>query len=402
MLPSIVLAAVLISACTGSTPTPTPTAVPTPAPTAAPTPTPEPAPTSTRPWIEEEVTFAFGQDELYGVLTLPPGQPPFPAVVLVSGSVNPSTGLRGGVNSNYHSDLARRLARTGFAALRYDPPGGGRSTGQPGFQTLEDRMEEAAAALRYVQTHLDIRPDRVGMHTISQGGWVIAMAAAKYPEDVAFIVPVSGSGVSVAEQQVWGIEAQSTAAGLSEEDVAKAVLFGRLLVDWQLDEPIYRQSNQETADELGFGSWTGFMKLVYEAGGLSPAEGLEQGINILSTIQDEPWAEALYLKEVTLPQLESIPPEQLAAVRAMAERNLLTDPRQYWTQVRCPVLAFLGEDDVVQPSARSAALYEQYLTEAGNENYKIVVIPGVGHEIVPSITAYWDVLVEWLGGLFAD
>ena len=33
------------------------------------------------------------------------------------------------------------------------------------------------------------------------------------------------SGVSVAEQQVWGVETQSRAAGLSDDEVAKAVAF---------------------------------------------------------------------------------------------------------------------------------------------------------------------------------
>jgi len=61
---------------------------------------------------------------------------------------------------------------------------------------------------------------------------------------------VSGSGVSVAEQQIYNIEAESRAAGLSEHDIAKAVLFGRLLIDWQLVEPLYRQANEDAARDL--------------------------------------------------------------------------------------------------------------------------------------------------------
>jgi len=56
---------------------------------------------------------------------------------------------------------------------------------------------------------------------------------------VAFLISVSGSGVSVADQRVWGVETQSRAAGLSETDVAKAVLFARLLIDLQLSKPVY-------------------------------------------------------------------------------------------------------------------------------------------------------------------
>jgi len=356
--------------------------------------------TGSRPWIEEEVTFIFGPNELYGVLTFPTTEGPYPAIVIVSGSVNPSTGARDGVSAQYHIDHARKMVLHGFAVLRYDPPGVGRSTGERGFESLDSRTEEAVAALQYLQSRPDIRPDRVGLWSDSQGAWVIAMAAAALPQDVAFIISVSGSGVSVAEQQVYSIEAQSRAAGISEEDITKAVLFGRLLVDWQLNDPVYREVNEAEAQALGDGPWASFMALVYEPGEITPAEGLQKGIEILKSIQDEPWAKFLYLKQVYIPQLESIPPEQVAALKAIAGQTLLEDPKEYLTRVRSPVLAVFGEDDLLQPTEKSAALYGQYLTEAGNENFKIVVIPGVGHSISLSTPAYWEALSDWLDHLY--
>jgi len=379
---SISLLLILTTACAGSAPSPTPT--------------------SSRPWIEEEVTFTFGPNELYGVLTLPTSEGPYPAIVIVSGSVNPSTGARDGVSAQYHIDHARKMVLNGFAVLRYDPPGVGQSTGERGFESLDSRTEEAVAALQYLQSRPEIRPDRVGLWADSQGAWVIAMAAAAFPQDVAFIISVSGSGVSVAEQQVYSIEAQSKAAGMSEEDITRAVLFGRMLIDWQLSSPIYRQANTADAQALGDGPWTGFMALVYEPGDITPAEGLRQGIEILKSIQDEPWAKFLYLKQVYIPQLESIPPEQVAALKAIAGQTLLNDPKEYLTRVHCPVLAFFGEADLLQPTDRSAALYEQYLTEAGNENFKIVVIPGVGHAIGLWTPGYWEALSDWLDHLYSE
>jgi len=379
---SISLLLILTTACAGSAPSPTPT--------------------SSRPWIEEEVTFTFGPNELYGVLTLPTSEGPYPAIVIVSGSVNPSTGARDGVSAQYHIDHARKMVLNGFAVLRYDPPGVGQSTGERGFESLDSRTEEAVAALQYLQSRPEIRPDRVGLCADSQGAWVIAMAAAAFPQDVAFIISVSGSGVSVAEQQVYSIEAQSKAAGMSEEDITRAVLFGRMLIDWQLSSPIYRQANTADAQALGDGPWTGFMALVYEPGDITPAEGLRQGIEILKSIQDEPWAKFLYLKQVYIPQLESIPPEQVAALKAIAGQTLLNDPKEYLTRVHCPVLAFFGEADLLQPTDRSAALYEQYLTEAGNENFKIVVIPGVGHAIGLWTPGYWEALSDWLDHLYSE
>jgi pimeloyl-ACP methyl ester carboxylesterase len=363
---------------------------------------PSPTPASPRTWSEEEVTFPFGPNELYGVLTLPGRVGPYPAIVLVSGSVNPSTGARDGVSAPYHIDHAHKMVLNGFAVLRYDPPGVGQSTGERGVESLDSRTEEAIAALRYLQSRPDIRPDRIGLWADSQGAWVIAKAAAGFPQDVAFLVSVSGSGVSVAEQQVYSIEAQSRAARFSEEDIARAGLFGRLLVDWQLTNPIYREVNEAAAQALGDGPWTRFMALVYDPGEITPAGAIQRGIEILKSIQDEPWARFLYLKELYIPQLESIPPEQIAALRMVLEPSLLEDPKAYWTRVRCPVLAFFGEADLLQPTAKSAALYEQYLTAAGNRNFKIVVLPGVGHSIRVSMPAYWDPLSDWLDQLYAE
>jgi pimeloyl-ACP methyl ester carboxylesterase len=360
--------------------------------------TPAPTPTTSMPWSEEEVTFAFGPDELGGILTLPPGGGPHPAIVLVSGSADLSTGTRAGTSSRYHIDHARKMVGNGFAVLRYDPPGVGRSAGQPGFESLDSRTEEAVAALHYLQSRPDIQSDQVGMFGSSQGAWVIAMAAAALPQDVAFLITVSGSGVSVAEQQAYSIQAQSQAAGMPEKDVSRAAVFGRLLIDWQLTEPIYREVNEAEAQALGDGPWSHFLALVYEPGDITPAEGLQQGIEILRSIQDEPWARFLYLKAGYLPQLESIPPGQVMAVKALVGQSLLNDPEEYMTRVRCPLLAFFGEDDLLQPTEKSAALYEQYLTQAGNESYRIVVIPGVGHSVSLATPGYGEALSDWLEG----
>jgi pimeloyl-ACP methyl ester carboxylesterase len=360
---------------------------------------PSPTPSSARPWVEEEVTFTFGPNELHGILTLPTSEGPYPAIVLIYGAADISTGTRRGVSSRYFTDLARRMAPEGFAVLRYDPPGAGQSTGESGFESLDSRAEETIAALQHLQSRPDVRPDQVGLFGVSQGAWVIAMAAARFPQDVAFIISLSGSGVSVAEQQVHSIQAQSKAAGMSEEDVTKAVLFGRLLVDWQLTSPVYRHVNEAEAQALGDGPWTSFAALVYEPGAITPAEGLQEGIEILKSIRDEPWAEFLYVKDLYIPQLERIPPEQVAAVRALAEQSLLNDPQDYMTKVRCPVLAIFGKTDLLQPTEKSAALYEQYLTDAGNEDFKIVVIPGVGHSILLSTPGYWEALSDWLDHL---
>ncbi len=69
------------------------------------------------------------------------------------------------------------------------------------------------------------------------------------------------------------------------------------------------------------------------------------------------------------------------------------------TRVACPVLAFFGEHDVVQPSETSAALFEAYLTAAGNDDFTIVMIPDVVHDIGWTTPGYSDTVSTWLRGL---
>ena len=338
---------------------------------------------------ETRVSFRSGPNTLSGILSLPVGGGRHAAVVLLSGSE------RGGAAYPVHVAQARALADRGFAVLRYDPPGVGRSTGDHRFETLDDRAREAIAAVGYLRSRPELRRDEIGLWGVSQGGWVTQMAAAA-SRNVAFIVSVSGSGVSPAEQQVYSVEAQSRAAGFSASDVARGVLFSRLLVDWQITRPVYREQNLAQVRHLGPGPWKAFAALVYTPGSLTPARNLERGIAILKSISHDLWTRYLYLDTALLPALQAIPPGQVAAARAAAQTSLLVTPKKYLTAIHCPVLAIWGQDDVLVPARKSAALYRQYLEAAGNRDVTTVVFANAGHSIDNFGSAYWTTLTQWL------
>ena len=138
--------------------------------------------------VNEKVTFTANAKELNGILTFPNSELPHPAIVLLHGSD------RSSMNDPYYVEHAEKLILSGFAVLRYDGRGWTR-------EPLESRMEEAIAAVKYLQSRSEIRSDMVGLWGISQGGWICQMAAATY-DNIAFIIPVSGPGVTPAEQEV--------------------------------------------------------------------------------------------------------------------------------------------------------------------------------------------------------
>jgi len=386
-------------AATSPTVPPASTALESTAPATVPVDTAPPSSTPTEPWHEEDVRFTFAGDEIFGVLTLPATDDPAPAVVLVSGSGD-ERGIRDDSTSRLFVDHAHRLAAEGFAVLRYDPPGVGRSGGSRGLPSLDERVDETMAAIGFVASRPEVDASTVGLQGWSQGPWVMAMTAARHPTDVAFLISVVGSGQTVAQQQVYGIEAQTRDAGFGEDDVRKAVLFGRLLVDWQITTPIYRELNDAAVAELGDGPWVRMYELVYESTPVDPVGALPHVIETLDMVADEPWASALYLRELYLPQLAGIPDdvtaEQMIALRTAVEANLTIDPADFMTEVRTPILAIFGEHDINVDTSRSAPLYERYLDEAGNDDATIVVLPDVGHDIGVATPGYWDLVSEWL------
>ena len=147
-------------------------------------------------YSEQDVAFTSHGITLAGTLLLPPGAGPHPAVVLVHGA--------GADGREPYRSLADFFARHGIAALIYDKRGVADSAGDWQLASFEDLADDAIAAAQLLRTRPKIDPARVGLWGISQGGWITPIAAAR-SADIAFIIPVSGSGVSPARQELWRI-----------------------------------------------------------------------------------------------------------------------------------------------------------------------------------------------------
>jgi pimeloyl-ACP methyl ester carboxylesterase len=296
---------------------------------------------------------------------------------------------------------AQKFVEDGFAVLRYDPPGIGKSSGVYENASLEKRVQEVHAAVSYLLSRSDILPKRIGLWGASQGCWVITMTAANYPTEIAFIISVSGAAVSPAEQQVYSVISQSKSLGMSEENITKATIFAHLLIDMSLQEQkVYEQINRADATSLGEGPWNTFMQLVYNSENMDPNQKLQQIIAVLESVQDEGWTTYLYLKNMYIPALRSITPEQLVEQSQSSGESMLTEPKDFLTKVTCPVLAIWGEKDPLMSAQQSAELFEKYLTEAGNDDIKLIIFPNADHSINGFITAYWETISNWLNSLY--
>ena len=102
-----------------------------------------------------EVEFENDSAVLRGRVFIPDGKTDVPGVVILGGSER-------GPQTSMKRRLARRFADAGIAALIYDSPGTGSSTGNAMLQTRDGRADEALAALRCLSEQESVRADQVG------------------------------------------------------------------------------------------------------------------------------------------------------------------------------------------------------------------------------------------------
>ena len=170
----------------------------------------------------ETVTFASGVTPMSGVLHVPSGQGPFPAVVIIHGS--------GRQTADAQAWLGEAFAGEGTLALAYDKRGVGASSGRyrnvgtsNSEETLAVLAEDALAAVAFLRAQDDVLKSRVGLAGISQGGWIAPLAASR-SSDVAFMVIYSGPTVSVGEEIYFSDltgEGRAPDPSLSDAEIAR-------------------------------------------------------------------------------------------------------------------------------------------------------------------------------------
>jgi len=148
----------------------------------------------TPPYREEEATFTnlTANARLAGMLTIPAGPGPFPAVVLLS-DAGPQD--RDGTVGDFAplGLLADFLTRRGIAVLRFDDRGVGKSGGTPAITTA-DLVSDAQAGMNFLRTRPEIDLSHLGLVGHGEGGNV-ALLAASQPLPPAFVVAMAAYGL---------------------------------------------------------------------------------------------------------------------------------------------------------------------------------------------------------------
>lgn len=285
---------------------------------------------------------------LAATLTIPAGDGPHPAVVLISGS-----GLQDRDETIAEHKpfwvIADHLSRNGIAVLRYDDRGFAESTGDGTVATLEDFATDAHAAIGWLAKHPKIDGDRVGLIGHSEGGVIAPLVASTHPKDVDFLVLLAGTGVDGSELVVHQLGLIMAASGASPEDIERQQQAARAQHQALLgaSDPAAAKAAVEAAIRDSIAA-------------LPAAEREAQG-DIEATI-------ALQIEALSSPWMRHF---------------LAYDPIPALKRVKVPVLILFGDKDLQVDPEQNLAPMKAAL--AKNRRVDVVRFPGVNHLFQPAI-----------------
>lgn len=178
---------------------------------------------------ETEVVVGQAPWELGGMLTVPRGHGPHPAVVLVHGSGYADRDVTRGATKAFR-DLAWGLASRGVATLRYDKRTLTHALAfarQPDFTIDDELVDDALAAVEVLRQTPRIDPARIYVLGVSLGGFAAPRIAQRDPAIAGLILysaPSGGSWTDFAEQAQRGVEADGEVSASDERrlDIARA------------------------------------------------------------------------------------------------------------------------------------------------------------------------------------
>lgn len=309
----------------------------------------------------EEVSFTSRDGtRLAGTLFLPSHDRRHAAVVLVHGS---GAAGRNGFYGHMRF-LAEAYARRGIAGLIYGKRGTGGSSGDWEQANLDDLAEDAAAGLRFLAGRADIRADRLGLAGSSQAGWILPMAASRFPS-VRILQMRSGSApMGVEESERMRLERQMRSDGYPQSEIEQAMRVRSMMDD-------YARTGQ------------GWNKLA------AAAEAAKDTLWMNNYIGGFPKRDA----------------PDWAWLREAFGYDVGVDLARF----RGSIQMLYGEKDELLDSARPMAMFRRALRGGASRDVQIEVIPNANHNGLDAVAGtekefqrlqrftpgYFDRIVEW-------
>ncbi len=297
-------------------------------------------------YASEDIFFenASAEIKLGGTLTIPNGEGPFPAAVLISGSgaQDRNSSLMG---HRPFLVLADHLTKQGIAVLRFDDRGYAKSGGVHIMATSEDFASDASAAMDYLLTRKEIDSDQIGFIGHSEGGMIAPMIHAERP-DVAYLVLLAGTAIPsrdilLGQVQQVGREQGASKKSLRLQDKVYSIFYDAIIE--HQDAPAKIMEVMQPVSEKHFKQ---FRKL-----GITEAEDASEFSRSFSQTAYLPWFRFF----------------------------VAHDPSMNLKKISIPTLGLFGQKDTQVLSSENASTMKKALEEAPCEDFEIFTFPGHNH-----------------------
>lgn len=307
------------------------------------------------PYISKEVIITDDSTDisLSATLTLPDSTGVFPAVVLIAGS-GPNDRDETIFGHKPFFILSDHLTRNGFAVLRYDKRGVGKSTGDYSKATIKDFVYDANNIVDFLKNRNEIDGSKIGLIGHSEGGIIAPMVAAENT-DVKYIVLMAAPGTK-------GIE---------------------IVLDQNENSMKYNKFEPETIERIQILNKEIFESLLEWTGTENDRTALRDKLSYLweqlpimfkLKIEKEPYLRAQFNGMIT-PGYRSF---------------LATNPEEYLNKVTCAVFAINGGNDVQVPAEKNLSAIKESINNRGNTNIVTKLYPQLNHLFQQSITGQPD------------
>ena len=296
------------------------------------------------PYTVEDVLFRNNKEgfDLAGTLTIPEGTGPFPAVILISGSGYQDRDEKI-FNHKPFLVIADYLTRNGIAVLRYDDRGTGSSKGNKTNATSETLAGDAESALTYLMTRPEINAKHIGVAGHSEGGLIAAIVASGN-KNVSFVISLAGPGVPGAQIITTQTRDISITSGMDTAKVSKDIKTLDHVFKMIMAEPdqkkLAKDAMQWYASEL-------------DSEGVDPEKRKEEMAGFAKSI--------------------------VTFNNAWFRYFIITDPKTFWKNVTCPVLALNGEKDLQVNYTDNLDGIREALKKSGNRKVIIMSFAGLNH-----------------------
>jgi pimeloyl-ACP methyl ester carboxylesterase len=301
-------------------------------------------------YTAEEVAYDNGDKSVHfgGTFTYPKGSGPFTTAILITGSGQQDRDETI-LGHKPFAVIADDLTRKGFAVLRVDDRGMGKTTGMVKEATSADFANDVEAGLAYLKTREEVDRKRIGLIGHSEGGLIASIVASRN-KDISFVILLAGPGIKGADLLADQNEAILKVNGIpADAALAYKILF-RKIIEETLTSPDSATAFQKAwADGL---QWKD-----------RQAPSILTALNIRDSITDKKVVSQL-ITAFSVPWMKYF---------------LNSDPRPLIEKFHCKVLALDGSRDVQVIATTNLAGINSALKKSKSPVYETKELQGLNH-----------------------